>query len=355
MKATHKNLGLSACLVSASGSLFRFICSCHGLEAGFPKIRILSLPLWFAAAVTWPFTVTIFFLYTTILSEDRVGLSEVTGAMAAINYLLVTLASMNAFIRNRKKVEGLLRGEATTVLDVFVPLLCSIPLLVTCLSLLCRVGSLPMIMGYANYIAFKLSATAFSMIYASIGSSIVLQLAKLDKLNRTRDVSWNYLLSEKFRIRKEIETVNSVFALPLTLHYSLLILGVTSDVADAMSSTLRYFEKILLLISSFTYLVSMAYGAYKGSLIMSQSVNTEFYIWTLVISRADERNSDRQWEAIGAFRFREEWDTLRVACFTSKLGNFILFLSASFTCVAVVLQFDYKVARYISSLTNSAP
>lgn len=354
MKIISPHGGVSQRFVSFSSLIFRFCCSCHGLEAGFPKIRIISLVLWFFGTVFSPIAVAIYFLSTTLLSEDRVGLSEITGGLAAISYMLWTLATVNAFILNRKSVQGLVQSEGTKALDVLVPLVCSIPFLLTCLSIVCRVNRFPIIIGYVNYAGFKLSATVFSMVYANVGSSILSQLENLHELVRSRDVSWNFLLSEKIRIRKEIESVNSIFARPLTFQYVLMILGVTSDVAAVMGSTLRNLEKIVLLISTFTYLANLIYAAQKGSMVISQSVDTEFYVWTLVVSRVDVRDSERQWEAIGVFRFREEWDTLRVACFASDLGNLVSFLSATITCVAVVLQFDYKFARYITNSANAA-
>lgn len=50
-------------------------------------------------------------------------------------------------------------------------------------------------------------------------------------------------------------SVSSWRSQPLTFHYSLLILGVTSDVAALLRSTLRMFEMVLLLISNFTDLI----------------------------------------------------------------------------------------------------
>ena len=61
----------------------------------------------------------------------------------------------------------------------------------------------------------------------------------------------------------------------------------------------------------------------------------------------DSREDD---DLIATFRYREEWDVLKVARFTVDASNFSRYLTCCFTFVALLLQCDYKVVGYVNHL-----
>lgn len=345
---------LQKCLGRVSNVVFRFACACHGLKTGFPKVRISGLIVWFIVAATSPFTVSLYFLHMTFLSEDQPGLSDVTGAIGAFNFMLSEFAAMFAFIFKHETVERLLQIDVRNGGDVLFPMICSIPFFITCASIINRMDNDAVMIGYANYVGFELSMTVFFMVHSNVSESILAQLKELHELTRKADVSWNHLLLEKLRIREQMALANSIFARPLAFYHIQVFIAVVFDFASIMGHTMHIHEKSLLMASLFAYLIVLAYAARKGSTILSQCVETEFQIWKLVVSRADLRQTGRQSEVIGIFRFREEWDTLQVASLTLTSRNFLVFLSTVVTCVAVVLQFDYKVVRTITGLAQSS-
>ena len=131
-----------------------------------------------------------------------------------------------------------------------------------------------------------------------------------------------------------------------------LFIGVIFDFAAMMGQAMHIYEKSLLMASLFTYTVVLVKAAHKGSRVISKSLETESHMWTHLVTRTGLLSASERWEVAGVLRFREEWDALEVACFTSNLGNFSKFLSTTITCVAVVLQFDYKAVRCITNLAR---
>lgn len=353
MNAEGKRSRAPGCVTKIPGVVLRLAGSFHGLEIGFPKIRILGLFFWSLAAATYPFTVLLYFYYTTFQTRDQVGLSDITSAFGAFNFMLSTLASIFTFIVNHKSVERLLAIDASSAVNVFVPLLCGIPFFLTCMSIISRTDEIVIFVGYVNYVTFDASMTIFFVLYMNVNSSVLGQLERLYQVTQKDNYSWNFLMREKLRIRQEIRVINSIFALPLALHYVQLFIGVIFDFAATMGHSMHPYEKSILMGSLFTYLVTLLRAAHMGSQITSKCLDTEFHLMTLAVHTTASRDTTERSEAINVLRFRGEWDALKVACFESSLENFIKYLSAMVTCVAVVLQFDYKVVRFITNLAKS--
>ena len=336
-----------------SSVVFRFVCSCHGLDLGFPRIRVVGIAFWLVVSASYPFTVLLYFRHQTHLTQDEVSLSDVMAAVGGIVYIVSTLASVNAFIVKHKKVERLLRSDPTAPEDVFVSMLCSAPFFVTCIGVISRAKDVVLLIGYMNYVSFDFSKIAFFIIYANVSSSLLARLGRLNKVIQRAGMRRDYLTREKLSIREDIMTVNSIFARYLSLHYVQLFVDVVFDFAAVMGDLLRNYEKAFLLASLCTRMIMLHQAARKGSLIISQCLDTEFQLWALGIDRPDVHKSATLWETMRVFRFREEWDTLKVACFTSSSANFFRYLSTVVTCVAVVMQFDFKVLRTMTNLTKS--
>ena len=65
--------------------------------------------------------------------------------------------------------------------------------------------------------------------------------------------------------------------------------------------------------------------------------------------------SDRYWELkrqelTNVFRFREEWDSLKVASFSINLNSFLRYVATQVTFLIVVLQIEYEVTRTMNAL-----
>ena len=83
--------------------------------------------------------------------------------------------------------------------------------------------------------------------------------------------------------------------------------------------------------------------ARKSSVLMSLSLQIEHQLTKRFRSETPVE--------LAVFRFREDYDVPQVSVFSHSVPNYLRF--ERITCVAVILQFDYKVVRKIPDLGES--
>lgn len=353
MKNESGHDGGSNCSLKLSSAIFRFLCSFHGLEAGFPCIRIFGLVFWVIGAATFPFTQSLYVLHATVLTTENKALSDLLVLFGGLNFMLTTFASMFTFIINHRVVENLIQTDLRNSRDVVMPILICIPFILTCVSILCRADDVMTRVAFANYLCFEISSMIFFMIYFNATGHIVVQLGKLRETVQRRRSSSSFVMRQKLRIREDIRVINSTFARSLALPHLQFFIGTTSTfVLDPYFSM---FEKALLIGTFLSGTMMIIRVAQIGSQIISQCLDTEFHLWSLRMNPENTQNRLEQSEMMEFLRFREEWDTLRVAWFTLNLGGLLQYVLSIITCVAVVLQFDYKVVRSITALASQSP
>ena len=338
-------------LSECSKFIFRFVCACLGLEAGFPAISYLGLLFWSIAAATCPIMAALFAHYRT--TSDELSFLDVTSAAQGIIFVLTTFAFVYACIVHRSKVERVVQTEVVNASDVLIVILGSLPMFALCYSVLRRARETMIIVGYTNVIIFHFGTTAFFVIHTNASRGLLVQLERLHEQTRRSRLSWNYLMREKLRIRRQIRAVNFVFSSCLGFHYIGLFVATILTLGYVMGRGMRMHEKSVLLMNLLTYVATLLRTARQSSRIILQCLETEFHVWRLFVNRVDLPGDEKQSNAVDFFRFREEWDTLQVACFSANSANFAKYLCTVVTCVAVVLQFDFKVQRVLRNLAET--
>lgn len=167
------------------------------------------------------------------------------------------------------------------------------------------------------------------------------------------------LVKEKWIIRDQVSDLNKIFASHIMLFYmQISALGIVVIETFVIET-----QSLVATVNSLIRVAPMGIGyvvAVRGSKLISLLVEVE----RLGLLRLSQMNlCDKSLYFIGSghncpflqwqvLRFDGKWDSLNVGCFVNCLQTFISFLVSYSTCVAVVMQFDYKVVWVVKTLSE---
>lgn len=344
-----------AMVASVPDVIFRSACAFHGLRCGFPRLRCFSLMFWFLTASVFPYAVGSYFYAITFGSADIVSLSEVTYAAGASMYLVSTYCSLYIFVLKRESIEGLLQRNSRKPMDVLLPLLCLIPHIGSTVYSIASMTNFGFILSHACFIIGDLSMMTFFMVYLDMINNLISRLQNLHKLSTKVGRDWNLVVLEKWRIRDAVQTINSFYSLPLSLHHFQLFISSTFYLKAIIGDLFGVgMVKLFYLITAVSINAPIVIAAWKASTLVSHCYLTENHLLKLCGTRSwGSRDRDLNCGYARVLQFREDWDSLRVACFIFSKENILKFLSTMVTCVAVVMQFDFKVSRALATLAVS--
>lgn len=193
-------------------------------------------------------------------------------------------------------------------------------------------------------------AATFLTAYLDVLNNIVGNSECLTECARNPELSLDNLLSKKWELRDQVRKSNKFFSVATFFYYSQANFAILISFGDIMGRNLDSMTGVLVTSNTIAYLITLLVLARKSSRLETHAIELE----NRVRRRLFWENSSTRCEVdiIPAFNFREEWDCLRVGCFAHNDGNFWRFISFLITSVAVILQFDYKVIRTITSLAN---
>lgn len=166
----------------------------------------------------------------------------------------------------------------------------------------------------------------------------------------------NELIAQKERIRKDISILNELFAVPLVFIYcqiptaaiTLFIYFVTDTLL--LESYVSFFSQVSFVI--FVFVMARRCNAVMSLLIEVEhrlllKLNAMSSFGGLRTSSMGHDCPQLQWQAL---RFDENWDSIHIGCFVHDQRTVVSFMASCVTCLAVVLQFDFKVVRVVNDL-----
>lgn len=159
------------------------------------------------------------------------------------------------------------------------------------------------------------------------------------------------IISQKRSIQKSIEEINRRFAIPLALHHSGMISVTLRVFYQLVENQISILEKGTVIVCQIFQLGLFHSVATRGSTLVLKCLELESF----VLMRYSGVNSPDQTAVRRALRFRKEWDVLLIGYFSLNVRNLLRFLTLSITCVAAVLQFDFRVVGALDVLGKSFP
>lgn len=195
---------------------------------------------------------------------------------------------------------------------------------------------------------------AFMAMFLIIYNDILIHSQKTQanilELARNLESNSQKILNEKWRLRRRIERVNRLFAWILGLYHLRIFMSGVQAVRDFLGREKSTAHIIWIMLEQIAMMVQLFDIAMKASALQRSSLEIEKH-FPSGIRRDTQRRLN---EILLALQFHEDLDTLRNGCYSLGSGKFLSFLMTSFTCAAVVLQFDFQVVRTLTTLGELA-
>lgn len=328
-----------------SDILFRFLCATHGLHTGLPIIRRLGLFFWIAMDIILPVASFLHLKFSLTNRPDHASLSQLASMLGILIFALSTMASTFIFMVKHETIGKLLKTGPRNVGDVLLPMLCATPALVYIASVESYLDTITGASRLVNYTTSAISTATFFAIYYDVIDKLSSDLEALHQIVSRTDAKYRDLVKEKIRIRREIKTVNSLFALPLSLQcFRFFDMSLYLSACLITGAKSRY-ATLLFIGFTATHCAQIYIANCKASRVISRCLRTEKRLLTIYAVDGEFRRNGEHRELLTALEFREEWDSIRMFCFTLRMDNVFRCLPTILTCMAVILQFDFKVVR----------
>lgn len=197
--------------------------------------------------------------------------------------------------------------------------------------------------------------TFLLMVYLEITSSLKEHCRLLHSASMKPLVKMETLVIEKWAIRDEIHMCNSLFAMPLSLLYVQIFLRIIVSLNYLFTGTL-HIEPFVYIVGQAFYLTEVFIVAQRSSELTAYIYNVERNVFQksrkILLGAICLTPSDDLPLQCEVLCFNEKWDSLRVGFYVHSQGTFVAFLVTSVTCIAVVLQFDFKIVQIIKDLAD---
>ena len=336
--------------------LFQVLCLIVGLQVHGKQKKWqnrLSKVAWFGVSILCVSPVLQEAFHVLVVQSGPVSLTVV---IANLNYCLFTFANVFAtfvFVSKREIVVPLLQKNGRKLEDVLCPLLRMAPNLIS--PAVCQSSGTENSEDlYARVsLAFGVAiTTGFLLIVADV----LIELSKLhqDLLSSIEVIGKGRpgsLVRKKWHLREQLQQSNDLFAWILSIFYFQVVLSAVLTLSLSLGESPQ-FDSYLLGLSALIGLTSQIWSlASKSSACLRMCDEAE----NLFSKFVDTNNTicrRCQVKHFRLLRYRDEWDAVKVACFTQSVPNFLRYMVTCITCVAVVLQFDFKVVGTLSELAS---
>lgn len=206
------------------------------------------------------------------------------------------------------------------------------------------------LLGNFNFLLQYTTMVTSLVVYEDMACNLVRDHTRIRDATRAETLNWKNLISAKWRTRDQTRKINALYAGPLVVLYSNMFLSAVYIGAELILRNLRPWILFFATLNHICFMIQMILLAHKATEVRNVCEETE----SGLLRRLSERSTLDYVDSatMASFRFHDEWDSLRVGCFAHNLQNFWRYISVVTTCVAVVLQFDYRVVRAINDLSN---
>lgn len=278
------------------------------------------------------------------LAESVDLICGVVGAFGALRWKL-------SFILRNDDFESTLLVNGRRFRDFLPILLCSCPLQVMTVMLAATAPSWPVLLGYLFFIIYNSTTITSLLLYNDAMLNILQIEADLARSAKTL-IDENEFIAKKWELRDRIKSVNELFAEPLMILYSQLPMMVLFTFCEVLGRSPELGELVVLIICMFSYLYQFLFLVRKGSDLNARTSILDMRLHLKIAMSDNGEDCVHLNSVIVQFCPRGELDSLRVICYTIDTANFMRYLLFCVTVVTILLQFDYKVVRYVNKLSS---
>lgn len=152
-------------------------------------------------------------------------------------------------------------------------------------------------------------------------------------------------------LRHRIQKANRSFAWLLALYHSQIFLSAVRAAMNFLEPKSTYLDRILIVLGKLALIFQLFDLARKSSELERLCVGIEQRFSDGLQSGVGDQDGLRQ--MLSVMRYHEDLDALGNGCYQLGTQRFMGFLITSVTCTAVILQFDFRIARAVTDLSVS--
>lgn len=326
--------------------IFHFVCELHGVSDAIPNPswrrrtnRVILSVRCFLLVATLP-------VYFRLLSSHvkDISFSEIASDLGAFIFLISGLYAVYVFATCKEEIRSLLQLQNRRAIpDVIFPVLCAAPYLVSESCKIPFARDWELFWAHIIFLHTDVIMVSIFIIYTDIVVNLIRRNSDILKELIAGTDSFS-LSSAKWKIRDDVQKVNCTFARLLAMYYIEFFMLVIYFFAKFTSSALLARNLVSTALTIAGIAVQLFEIAKKASTFTSTSLAIEHHLSKLF--RIETRVE------LEVFRFREDFDVFQVAVFDHSIANFLRFIGSGITCLAVILQFDYKISKKIATTSE---
>lgn len=336
--------------------VFRGLCAADGLRLGLERnicLKIMCFAGWLVTTIVSCGAVAYYVPGRLALEKEKVSLTVSVNLINSILTLIFAWCWKLSFMLNNDSFDYVLQVSGRRLRDIFPLLLCLCPYLILNFVAISQFADRSLQLGRIVFVLYDFSRMNFLMLYNDALIKILkIQIElKVSIATPMTATSRDEISSRKWLIRDLITKVNDLFALPLIMFYLHFLTMVVCFFCDFFGQSSELNELSVIMASVLCDIFQALSLVNKCSTVAAHNAELEGYVFKQTLSKDGDELVDADFLAV--FRLREECDFLRVASFTIDIRSFLKYLTFCVTLVAIVLQFDYKVVRYVKTLADS--
>lgn len=333
-------------------TVIRILCAINGQFFALSKskrLKVISLVMLFSALLVDAFFLHEFLKRNIFLKTEPLSFSQLIVVLNVISFSIVCLHWRLIFILRNDDFGFVLQNRGRRLRDMAFTLFCVSSIQV--LHIEQCFGAEDWSNGFIEFcfLYFDFTVMSFFLLFDDAINNILKVHAQLG-ISTGAAVSSEAIriILLKCKIRKLVKKANKLFALPLATFYCQIVMTVLfifSSVDEGKDTT---GDVTIFSMLQACFIFTLFHTARKASIVAARSVELE----SLVITQITGGSQVEYANLLSVIRFREEWDVLRVACFPLSVANLLRFLAFCITCVAVILQFDFKIVRALNRMSS---
>lgn len=335
--------------------VFRCACLLHGVRTSTARKcwqDLITLPFWILQIVAVGFVLP---FYVFKIVSGRLGPFSLCDVIILGFYVFTTLVMIATALSirlRRQTLEPLLRVNGRRFGNVAPPLVCTLIELTGFVYFFPeRPNASDMIVTLFN-VVLRLTKMTFFLIYMDLSMSLTNGQTYILRTLQTSRPKLGALAAKEWELRDRVQIINSALRQILLTTYLESFLIVITLLGHLISQVISPPKLILTLIFLLDNVLLLLALAQECSSFYGVCVETD-QLMLRDLRRAKMCRSCHS-DISAILRFHEGWDTLKLGCFTHSVENFMKFLGTSLTCVAIALQFDFRVIRSLNVLSNRA-
>lgn len=338
--------------LTTADQFFKAMCAlhgfCFGLERNFSLTVLCSL-VWLVEAILSFGAIPKWMASRLSTTAKPLTPTDSGSVLKQLVCGLVMLRWKLSLILRNDDFESVLPANGRHFRDFLPIMVSSYPFLAMALAKTVRATDWLTLVHFSHTLLYLSAMMNFMLLYNDALLGILRLEADLSYTAR-HCADDNELIAKKWRLRDRIQTVNKLFARPLVILYSQVVPRLIGAVGQMLGRSIRLTEFVMSSLSTLCYFIQIFAFVQKGSALIKRIALFEEQI---LHERALCDLSDGGLDAnAGAalFRLRKEWDVLKAYCFALDIPNFLRYLLFCVTIIAILLQFDYGVHRYLEHL-----